>query len=183
MLRLRLSMSLLPVDLILEIIIKLKQSDLKLLLTSKKLHFSYLNNKRWITKNIVNSYNFIFTDLPNILFIKNKKVNADELTSAARDGILENIKFLLSNGTDIHARDDLALRLASSSGHTAVVKLLIKSGANIHAESDYALRWASSGGHTEIVKLLIEAGADIHACDDDALTLASHCGHLEIVKL
>ena len=153
-------MKYLPEDLVIEITIKLKQSDLKLLLTSKKLHFIYLRNKRWVTKNIVNSYNLIFTDLSNILFIKNKKINEaklineTELIDAAKHGELENVKFLLENGADIHARDDHALSLASLIGHTEIVKLLIDHGADIHAWADDALKWASMYGHTEIVKLL-----------------------------
>ena len=178
-----LSMPILQTDLILEIICKLKYSDLKLLLTSKKTHFSYLSNKKWVTKNIVNSYNLIFTDLSNILFIKNKKVNETELISAVKNGHLENVKFLLKNGASIHVRDNFALRYASMYGHTEIVKLLIKSGADIHACENEALRFASGRGYIEIVKLLIEAGADIHAYSDEALRWASGHGHIEIVKL
>ena len=177
-----------PVDLILEIICKLKQSDLKLLLSCKKLHFIYLSNKRWVTKTIVNSYNFIFTDLSNILFIREKKfdntlIDEQDLFDEAKDGELENVKFLLKNGTNIHAQNDEALRIASDCGHTEIVKLLIELGADIHAWDDDALRWASECGHIEIVKLLIEAGADIHARSDQALIWASMNGHIEIVKL
>ena len=103
----------LPEDLIIEILCKLKSTSLTIILSCKKLYFIHSGNKKWVTKNIVNSYNFIFTDLSNILFIKNKKVNADELMCAVRDGILENVKFLLSNGADIHAYSDEALRFTS----------------------------------------------------------------------
>ena len=177
------SLSVISDDLILEIGCKLKQSDLKLLLTSKKIHFSYLSNKKWVTKNIVNSYNLIFTDLSNILFIKNKKVNKAKLMGAAMDGELENVKFLIKNGVDIHANEDYALRLASQWGHIEVVKLLINHGADIHAQDSRALTCALIYGHLEIIQLLLDFGANLHSWDDSALVWASEHGYTEIVRL
>jgi hypothetical protein len=101
---------------------------------------------------------------------------------ASEKGHLEVVKYLVENGANIHARDDYALGLASRNGHLEVVKYLVENGANIHARDDYALRWASEKGHFEVVKYLVENGANIHARRDYALGLASYNGHLEVVK-
>ena len=176
-------------DLIIEILCKLECNSIDVVFINKQVYSAFIHNKRFIIKNIVNSYNLIFTDLSNILFIKNKKVDAielineDELIDSIAIGHLENVKFLLKNGANIHAYSDYALRFASECGHIEVMKLLIEAGADIHACSDDALRLASRHGHIEIVKLLIDHGADIHAHSDLALISASMYGHIEIVKL
>jgi len=61
---------------------------------------------------------------------------------------------LLAAGTDVHARDDLALRWASQNGHVEMVKVLLVAGADVHARDDYALQWASGNDHVEMVKVL-----------------------------
>jgi ankyrin repeat protein len=77
---------------------------------------------------------------------------------------------------------DQQLITASMHGDLNLIKELISQGADIHAGNDYALRYASSRGYLEVVKYLIGKGADIHADDDDALKSASYYGHLEVVK-
>jgi hypothetical protein len=93
------------------------------------------------------------------------------------------VQFLLDAEADVHARDDLALRLASEEGYYKIVKLLLDAGADVHADDDYALRYASVEGHDKVVKLLLDAGADVHADDDQALRYASRNGHDKVVKL
>jgi len=90
---------------------------------------------------------------------------------------------LLDAGADVHARDDLGLRLASWNGHAKVVKVLLTVGADVHAYDDEALQYASEYGHVEVVKVLLDAGANVHANDDSALRWASENGHLEVIKL
>ena len=45
-------------------------------------------------------------------------------------------------------------RIASKYGHLEVVKYLVSNGANIHAQNDWALILASENGHLEVVKYL-----------------------------
>ena len=176
----------LSTDLILEIICKLKQSDLKLLLTSKKIHFIFKQNKRWIIKNIVKSYNFIFTDLSNISLIKNKldvpQMDID-LIYAAKNGNLEYVRFFIRNGADIHTEDNLPLRYAARFGNFRITRFLLDHGADIHAGDDDALKWAASCGHHATTKLLIDRGANDQHNINYSLKRAASGGHIEIVKL
>ena len=101
---------------------------------------------------------------------------------AAR-GDVETVRYLLEHGADIHAKDVLALILASGNGHRDVVELLLDRGADIHADKDTALRCASKKGHRDVVELLLDRGADIHAKDSWALRFASVNGHRDVVEL
>ncbi len=91
---------------------------------------------------------------------------------------LEIIKFLVSLGADIRAKNDYAVRLASENGHLEVVKYLVSQGADIRAKYDYAVRLASQKGHIEVVKYLVSQGADIKSENDCAVIYASRNGHL-----
>jgi hypothetical protein len=68
---------------------------------------------------------------------------------------------LLHNGVNLHAQNDLALRLAAKHGHTDTARLLLSQGADVHAASDLALKWAARAGHVETVYLLVEHGAPL----------------------
>jgi len=112
-----------------------------------------------------------------------KKWKADKIILKNKRRIdQEAIKYLVENGADIHARDDLALRWAAGNCHLEVVKYLVEQGADIHARDDSALQLAAANGELEVVKYLVENGADIHACDDSALQFAALNCHLETVK-
>ena len=104
------------------------------------------------------------------------------LYTAAGEGELEIIKYLVSKGLDIHYENNYAFQEASEKGHLEIVKYLLEHGADIHADDDYALIFASVCGHLEVVKYLVEHRANIHANDDDSVISASGSGHLEIVK-
>lgn len=71
----------------------------------------------------------------------------------------------------------------SEKGRLDEVKWCVANGANVHAGDNYALRSASRGGHLKVVQLLLEAGADVHANDDQALKWACECEHSEVVYL
>ena len=43
---------------------------------------------------------------------------------------LKLVKFLLENGTNIHAKNDYALRWTCVNGHLDVAKFLVKNGTN-----------------------------------------------------
>ena len=74
------------------------------------------------------------------------------LIESAIKGELSLMKYVIKNGTNIHVRDEAALKESSRNGHLEVVKYLVEQGANIHLENDYPLRWAARNGHLEVVK-------------------------------
>lgn len=91
------------------------------------------------------------------------------------------VPILEAAGAEIHALDDIALRMASFRGHDTVVARLLEAGAHVHARFDGALVCAASEGHDAVVARLIAEGADIHAEDDLALSLAAEHGHDAVV--
>ena len=112
-----------------------------------------------------------------------KRLKAGSLIEAVKRNDVKEVKQLLTNGANVHACDDYALRWASYDGHAEMVSLLLNAGANVHADDDDALRTASRNGHVEVVSLLLNAGADVHAYYDYALRCASYKGHVEMVSL
>ena len=92
-----------------------------------------------------------FPSVPSEIFLKNKKgrswadyyikdlrlLNSMEpnkvLEEGARRGREEWVIIALNTGADVHAKNDLALRLASLYGHPEVVITLLKAGADVHA--------------------------------------------------
>jgi hypothetical protein len=108
--------------------------------------------------------------------------NEYALRRFADNGHIDVVKFLVENGANIHADDDEALRLSASIGHIDVVKFLVENGADIHAIDDWALQLSAENGHIDVVKFLLENGADIHARNDYALSLSAENGHTEVAE-
>ena len=157
------------------------------------LPFVNLLNGNDISKHELNGmlYQMVIQgSLKGVKYFQQKGVNIHSgddwaLKLASKNGQLEVVKYLVSEGADInnnHPWHGHALGLAAKKGHLEVVKYLIEKGANIHADNDLALQWASGNGHLDVVKYLVESGADIHADDDHALQRASKNGHLSVVK-
>ena len=110
---------------------------------------------------------------------------------AAQGGHLAVMRFLVSEGADIHVRDEngwTALMWAAQGGHLDVVRFLVVEGADIHARNnvgDTALVLAAQGGHLALVRFLVSEGADIHVRDENgwtALMRATVGGHLALVR-
>ena len=59
------------------------------------------------------------------------------LMNAVCNGNLYLVINLHFSGTNIHADDDVALRMAAENGHLKVVKYLHSKGANINVLDDY----------------------------------------------
>jgi ankyrin repeat protein len=106
----------------------------------------------------------------------------NDLIQAAKHGNLINVKSLIEQGADIHAKNDESLIMSARDGHLEVVKYLVEHGADIHSYKDQALRWSAENGRLEVVRYLFEQGADMHACNDCALKWSAKYGHLEVVK-
>ena len=104
------------------------------------------------------------------------------LKEAAEKGILSLVKYALEHGANIHAFDDVAVRIASTKGHLEVVKYLVEHGAYIHEYDDQAFRHAAQYGHLDVVKYLVEHGVDINVEQDYAFEWAASKGHLDVVK-
>ena len=89
---------------------------------------------------------------------------------AARNGDIFVMKKHLDAGIDIHAFDDLALRLTVKFNHSKATTFLLARGANIHAVYDAELRDAALKGETDKVKILLED----YPCSDDAKLYAMY---------
>ena len=60
-----------------------------------------------------------------------------DLIDAAKNGNLQQVQELITNGADVHAQNDYSLVIASRNGHLPVVEYLLAHGVNIHAELVY----------------------------------------------
>ncbi len=112
-----------------------------------------------------------------------KKYDRTELNRAIEENDPAKLKALIESGTDIHANNDAALRLASEKGSYDIVEMLITHGADIHTLDDVAFRLAAVNGHIDVVKLLIKNGANVHVLDGVTLHGVAHNGDYDIVKL
>ena len=113
---------------------------------------------------------------------------------AAEDDI-ENIKFLVSEGIDVNAKNDggyAALHLAvhsENAGNAEVVKFLVSEGADVNAKNNDGMTPLHiviiSKGSIEFVTILISNGADVNAKNNDGMTplhYAAFGGNVEIAK-
>ena len=66
--------------------------------------------------------------------------------------VLKNIKplwnintfeYLIQEGVDIHAYNEMAMENAAETGHLDVIKFLIDKGADIHADNNWAFRYGT----------------------------------------
>ena len=108
---------------------------------------------------------------------KNEPVSGDNqeeytkpLHQAAADGDIEQVKLLLSRGTDVNEKDQYgrtALHCASWKGHADVAELLINQGARINVTTammaSSPLHFAVMRGDRQIVELLLSKGGNINA--------------------
>lgn len=91
--------------------------------------------------------------------------------TAAREGRLEVVRFLLDHGAQIDLRqNDLAtaLSLAADNGHRAVVELLLDRGADPNAileRGRTVLHLVAAKGYQSILELLLQRGAKVDLAD------------------
>ena len=93
------------------------------------------------------------------------KEPASALYYASFGGLINTIKYLLSQGADVNAQGgeySNALQAASVEGHEKVVGLLLDKSADVNAQGGVygnALQAASAEGHEKVVGLLLGKGA------------------------
>src|ERR1044071_4383257 len=116
--------------------------------------------------------------------------SSNALFEAIRAGDRAEVKTLLKNGADIHARDEAGntpLMAAAQNADVAVLELLLKAGADVNATNQAGatalLRAATS---EDKVRLLVAKGADVKArsnTGNNALILAARqAGNSRTVK-
>jgi ankyrin repeat protein len=59
-----------------------------------------------------------------------------DLINAVREGNVDAVRGLLQQGTDVHAKNDSALRAAARRGNAEFITALLANGANVHANGD-----------------------------------------------
>jgi ankyrin repeat protein len=79
-----------------------------------------------------------------------------DLLKACREGDINKVRNLLSEGADPNSED--ALWWSCFYNHTEVIKLLLEFGANPCYQS--ALFWCSHHNNIELVKIILDKGAD-----------------------
>ena len=103
------------------------------------------------------------------------------LHQAAENGDIAEVKRLIDDGADIHAKTifgRMPLHYAAQEGQTETALALIKAGADIHAKTKLSglmpLHVAAQEGQTETALALVKAGADIHAKTEYPGSMALH---------
>ncbi|KAK3941300.1 hypothetical protein QBC46DRAFT_448750 [Diplogelasinospora grovesii] len=114
------------------------------------------------------------------------------INSAARNGNLDDVKFLLNQGVNPSIRDNISLtplHWAAKCGHVECVRLLLDAKADVNAANSRdqtPLHLAAENGHVECVRLLLDAGADVSAAnywDETPLDIVMNRGNTAIEQI
>ena len=95
--------------------------------------------------------------------------------NACKSGDLEVVMYLVSQGADVRADNNWAVRYASYYGHLEVVRYLVSQGADVTDDNNYAVQEASENGHFEVVMYLVSQGAPTTDISKKALQYLSFC--------
>jgi len=117
-----------------------------------------------------------------IFFLSGYYINATtdidvDFIYSANDGDFQKVKYYLSKGTDINARNffgSTALMNASNNGYEEIVKYLLSKGANVNIRDKdgmTALINSINSGNINIVKMLLQSGANINNKSNDGVTV------------
>lgn len=91
------------------------------------------------------------------------------LNLASYEGKTDIVKYLLSKGADVKAKDkegSTPLQNAAAKGHFDIVKMLVEKGSDVNYRDDNGvtpLHFGCMSGKLDVVKYLVEKGADINA--------------------
>jgi ankyrin repeat protein len=120
-----------------------------------------------------------------------QSVNEIKLHAAAAKNDIAAIRELLSNGTDINARDRsgrTALLIATHGNRIDAARVLIDAGADVNEKDDIEdspYLYAGARGHLEILRMTLAHGADLESTNrygGTALIPAAERGHVETVR-
>lgn len=91
---------------------------------------------------------------------------------------------LIEDGCDMHAKNDLAFRMACQNGNIELVKLFVEYGIDVCRTDNLAIREACDKGHMNVVKYLMESDRvnDINLLNNNLMCYATSNGHLELAK-
>ena len=107
--------------------------------------------------------------------------NEMALRWGAHNGYLNIVKYLVECDANVHIGNDIALWQSTQNNHLDVVKFLVENRTNIHTKYNAAFCWSAQNGYFGIVEYLI-AHTDIHFENDYALRWSAHNGHFDVVK-
>lgn len=134
------------------------------------INYSCYTGNLHVLKSLINEFDYDITYEDNLL-----------LKISATSHKYNIINFLLENGANVCAGNNIAIKVMSMS-YPEMINRLIDYGANIHVDNEYPLRCSAWGQCYDNMKLLLEHGANIHADDDFVLRICCYYGDYEIIK-
>ena len=105
---------------------------------------------------------------------------------ACGSGYMDIVQQFFADGcVDPAANDNLAIRLSSLNGRSAIVRLLLTDGrVDPTVNDNNPIRLSSQNGHPDVVKLLLaDPRVDPAADNNFALRISSDSGHADVIKL
>lgn len=133
------------------------------------------NNKIVLFKKMIEYFDTDLSATGNIL-----------LKIACVNNSYDIVKCLISNGVEVHAFNNVAIKYAAAvKGDEKLLNLLLMHGADIHAENDTPFRYAVSGINKEVIKFFLDHGADPNLQDGYPLKrfLKLYTGAYDMTKL
>jgi ankyrin repeat protein len=139
-----------------------------------------------------------YEDLNKIKSIVSKnpdKINElDEYGSSylhlsVREGNIEIVEFLISQGADVNIKDSLGvtpLQVAARAGRLEIVEYLLSKGAKVSVKDhtgNTPLHDAVINEHIQIVKILVSHGADINTADSENQTALHDAIKLKSIEI
>lgn len=139
----------------------------------------------------------IINQHPQLIDVPDKENGFTPLHWAVMDDQTNMVKFLLSRGANVNAKDHygmMPLHKAAAFNRIELVKLLIAAGADLYAlGTKYGviklapLHLAAESGHADLVKLFLEQGVDVNLRTGGknqvtSLHMASAKGHAAVVE-
>ena len=107
----------------------------------------------------------------------------EELFEAVRNNP-ENVRRLLNEGADVHARDKYGFTPLHKARSAEIAEVLLNAGADVHAKSKHgSTPLQRARGKVEVVEVLLKAGADANAKNNDGWTLLHTADSVEMAEV
>jgi len=147
---------------------------------------SYFRLIQWLVKDNHAQPNFTIPGVKNDLVLKelltedNIQIPPPPNEKLCQTTDVNEIRFLIQEGADIHYNNDCALRHAISRGVLPTVRYLLDHGAILSSKKP--VEEALKNGFDNVVQYLLENHIDTHMDNDVILWLASQYGQLSLVR-